>query len=350
MTRVYPPARPCSFFEVVATYNNIKPSKGRLAAYDVRPLGRRSNQHERIIKIDENTYALWPSSHWWVDFKNLDLEDARIRAAVLWERTAKGDFIHVRNSWFNGGSISHYRFLNEVLPYGLNFHTENGKQYVIPHFALKRNYLPHDEWFGGSYEKHINNRTNNAASVALAGGEGPLTAELVYRHEGDRKFTLVSKEYDAPKKLVNLADKKALTPSIRAFKEWALVMAPMLNLKPYWLWDGNKEATSYTMAREAHAAQNTTDERLLRDWMESNGYGKVYVMDHVSPKIVRQIVETEDHPMRVVLAKYVLDDCGYTRIADEIRRKVYDEREARAKFGTAFNYHMNRILGLVENK
>jgi len=346
---MYPLARPCSFNEAVATYNNIKPSKGRYAAYDVRPLGRRSTQHERIIKIDANTYALWPSSHWWVDTTDFDLEDARIRAAVLWERTAKGDFIHVRNDWHNGGHQSHYRFLNEVLPYGLTFVTQNGKQGIIAHFALKQHYLPHDKWMGGSYAKHIKiNQTNG--SVFAAKDEGPITPELVYRHEDNKKFTLVSEEYAAPKKLVNLELKKALTPSIRAFKEWALIMAPMLNLKPYWLWTAKGEDPAYTRAREAHAAQNTTDEQLLRGWMESNGYGKVYIIDHVAPKVVRQIVETEDHPMRVVLAKHILDDCGYTRIANNIRTGAYSEAEARAKLGTAFNHYMNKVLGLVEEK
>jgi hypothetical protein len=345
MTRVHPPARPCSFDEAVATYNNIKPSKGKYAAYDLRPLGRRSNQHERIIKIDENTYALWPSSHWWCDTKDFDKEDARIRAAVLWQRTAEGDFVHVRNSWFNSSNISHYRFLNEVLPHGLTFATQSSKQYIIPHFALKKHYLPHDEWFGGSYAKHISGDPNKPNVV----DNSPLTPELVYKHKGGNKFDLVSKEYVVPKKAVNLELKTALTPSIRAFKEWALIMAPMLNLKPYWVWS-EKDNSSYRMASEAHSAQKRTDEQLLRDWMESNGYGKVYVINHVTPIIIRQIVENDAHPLRVVLAKYVLDDCGYTRLADEIRRGVYNEREARAKLGTTFNYYMNRILGLVEEK
>jgi hypothetical protein len=348
MTRSHPPTRPCSFAEAVDTYNNIKPSRGKYAAYDVRPLGRRSNQHERIIKIDENNYALWPSTHWWNKADNFDKEDARIRAAVLWQRTAEGDFVHVRNSWYSNGMISHYRFLNEVLPHGLAFATANGKQYIIPNFALKKNYLPHDMWFGGSYEKHITRQGN--PNKPTAPDTTPITPELVYKHEGGRKFTLVSKEYDAPKKLVNLELKKALTPSIKAFKEWAMVMAPMLNLKPYWMWNAKGEDPTYTRAREAHAAQNTTDARLLKDWMESNGYGRIYVMDHVAPKIVRQIVETEDHPMRVVLAKYILDYCGYMRIADEISKGEYYEHEGRAKLGTAFNYHMNRVLGLVEKK
>ena len=54
--------------------------------------------------------------------------------------------------------------------------------------------------------------------------------------------------------------------------------------------------------------------------------------------------------MRVVLAKHILDDCGYTRIADEIRKGNYFEHEGRAKLGTAFNHHMNKVLGLVEEK
>jgi hypothetical protein len=340
---MHPPVRPCSFDEAVATYNSIKPSKGRYAAYDVRPLGRRSNQHERIIKIDENNYALWPSSHWWAKPEHFDLEDARIRAAVLWERTAEGDFVHVRNDWYNGGHGTHYRFLSEVLPHGLTFVTENGKQYIIANFALVKHYLPHDKWMGGSYAKHVKN------NVIAAEDEGPLTPELVYRHDKGKKFTLVSKEYPAPKKAVNLELKKALTPSIRAFKEWALIIAPMLNLKPYWVWTATEDRRFMT-ARDAHVAQQRTDELLLKDWAANNGYGKIYTMRNVAPKIMRQIIENDEHPMRVVLAKYVLDLCDLAHLEKEIQRGTFTEDDAQAKLNTSFNYHMNKILGLVEEK
>jgi hypothetical protein len=342
---MYPLHRPCSFTEAVDTYNVIKPARGKYAGYDVRPLGRRSNQHERIVKIDENTYALWPTSHWWCDTMNFDLEDARIRAAVLWRHTADGDFVHVRNDWFNGGHQAHYRFLTEVLPRGLTFITQNGKQYILQNRALTKHYLPHDSWFGGSYAKHISGNPNKPTEPDTS----TITPELVFQHKGGDKFELVSDEHTETKKAVNLELKKALLPSIRAFKEWALVVAPMLNLKPVWVWNAREEPT-YKMAHEAHMAQHRTDEVLLRDWSHDNGYGKIYTMRNVAPKLIRQMVENEDHPMRVVLAKYVLDVCGYTQLWDNVRRSAYSAAEARTKFGTTFNYHMNQLLGLVEEK
>lgn len=337
MTHLYPNLRPKSFDDAVRLYNSITPIKGTKAPYDIRPLGRRTNHAERIIKIDDNNYALWPSSHWWIRIETFDKEEARIRAAILWERTDKGDFVHVRNGWYNAANITHFRFLYEALPHNLSFVTQNGKQHITQYVKGVRisHYLPKDSWMGGSYStssKHL--------------GEGPTTPELVFKHEGGEQFTLVSKAFVAPRKVVDTETKAELRNDIKAFREWALVMAPMLNIKPTWSWPYTKKEEALNTA---YVAQLRNDEETVGQWGLANGYGRIGVL-HIPAKITRQIVQDDQHPLRVVLANFILNACDLRRIEQNVQNGSDTEKEARTKFLNAFNYHMNQVLGLVEEK
>ena len=342
MSNMFPPQRPKSFDDAVRIYNEIKPIKGKNAHLDIRPLGRRGNHAERIIKIDDNTYALWCSSHWWMDkVALLDLSEVRIRASVLWERTAEGDFVHVRNDWRNSGHVSAYRFLWQTLPHDLSFVTQNGKQYVAHYVDSKRvyHYLPHDTWMGGSYAN---------GEYTSPEDQGPLTPELVFKHEGREKFTLVSGGFTAPKKVVDKDTKAELKDSIKAFKAWALLMAPMLNIKPTWSWPYTDADSALN---EAWVAQRRTDNDVAAKWASENGYGKLSVNLLVQvPKLTRQIVQSDQHPMRVILASYTLNMCNLRQIEYDVLSDKLSAGEGRAKFNNAFNYHMNQILGLVEEK
>lgn len=348
MSHAYCPVRPRSFDDAVRIYNVIKPIKGKNAHLDIRPLGRRTNHSERIIKLDDNNYALWCDSAWWNKKDDFDKEDARIRAAVLWERTAEGDFVHVRNDWVNGGHGTHYRFLNEVLPHDLSFYTQNGKQYVSHYVKGSRivHYLPHDTWRGGAYTKHITTHTAHG-SVVVVEDVGPITPELVFKHKLGENFELVSKGYVAPKKIVDKDTKAELKDSIKAFKAWALLMAPMLNLRPIWKWP---TTASYKELGAACRIQDHTNQEAVKSWAEANGYGKLGNISSIPPKITHQIVQNDQHPLRVALACDVLNDCNLRLLEDNVAEGKLTESEARTKFNTSFNYHMNRILGLVEEK
>lgn len=336
MSSGYPITTPTSFDHVVSIYNSITPIKGKNAPYDIRPLGRRTNHDERIIKIDDNNYAFWPSTHWWMKIETFDKEEARIRAAILWERTDKGDFVHVRNGWFTAANITHFRFLWEALPYGLAFGTQNGKQYIIRRNDLTKHYLPKDKWMGGTYSTAFKSFDKN----------GPTTPELVFQHKGNDQFTLVSEPYTAPRKVVDKEAKAELRNDIKAFREWALVMAPMLNLKPTWSWPYTKQEEALNTA---YVAQRRTDEETVGQWGLANGYGRIGIQ-HIPPKITRQIMQNEQHPLRVVLASFILNACDLRRIEQNVKNGSHTEKEAKTKFLNAFNYHMNQVLGLVEEK
>lgn len=336
MTYSFPTQRPKSFDDAVRIYNEIKPIKGAKAPYDIRPLGRRGNHAERIIKIDDNNYALWPSSHWWIDDKAVDKEEARIRAAILWERTDKGDFVHVRNGWRNAANVSHFRFLYETLPHNLSFVTQNGKQHIIQYVKGVRisHYIPKDSWMGGSYDKAFKNVDE----------EGSLTPELVFKYEGNEQFTLVSKAFVAPRKVVDTETKAELRDSIKAFRDWAFTMAPMLNLKPSWSWPYTKREEALNTA---YIAQKRNDEETIAQWGLANGYGKIY---HLPPNINRQIVQNDQHPLRVAMANSILNACDLRRIEKNVEEGKSTPKEARTALLNAFNYHMNQVLGLVSEK
>lgn len=337
MSHMNPAARPESFDDAVRIYESIKPIKGKVGALDIRPLGRRGNQAERIIKLDEHTYALWPSSHWWNKKETFNKEDARIRAAVLWQRTDGGDFISVRNDWYAGGHGTHYRFLTEVLPKGLYFVNQSGKQYILNEAKLTKHYLPHDRWTGGSRQGQFIEEDNKQ-----------LTPAAVFRQDGVGKFTFVGQDYVAPKKAVNKEAKAAMLPHIRAFKEWALALAPMLNLKPRWAWPENP--TSKLRYNE-YTAQQRADSEAILVWAATKNIviGRTTI-DCVDPKYVREVVQDDQHVMRVVLANHVLNACIFRSLEQSVREAAMTESEARKRFNASFNYHMNQLLGLVEEK
>lgn len=338
MSYLYPPSRPKSFDDAVRIYNEIKPIKGKRAANDIRPLGKRTNHSQRIIKIDANNYALWPTSHWWMSKYDPDMAEVRIRAAVLWERTAEGDFCHVRNDWHTGGHVGHYSFLDSVLPHNLSFVTQNGKQYISQYVRGVRicHYLPHDKWMGGS------KRATHSDAV-----EGPITPELVFKHNSGEQFTLVTKPHAVPRKLVDKETKSMLAPNIKEFKAWALLMAPMLNLRPGLSWP-------YTQAMQAadslFRAQVVTDGNITQAWAESCGLGKIRHAENLGPRVLRQIVESEAHPLRVILASILLNAAGLRHLEWEVQSGKRTEKEAQTKFNASFNGAINRILGLVEEK
>ena len=81
----------------------------------------------------------------------------------------------------------------------------------------------------------------------------------------------------------------------------------------------------------------------------ANGYGRIGIQ-HIPAKIARQIMQNDQHPLRVVLASFILNACDLRRIEQNVKAEKTDSKEAKTKFLNAFNYHMNQVLGLVEEK
>jgi hypothetical protein len=79
-----------SFADAEARYADTKPIRGN--NMDMRPLGKRSRKWERVLKIDDNCYALLRVWHRFryrleaVEHNGATRAEVRMLAPILWER------------------------------------------------------------------------------------------------------------------------------------------------------------------------------------------------------------------------------------------------------------------------
>ena len=93
-----------TFDEVADWYNRTPPIRGKRKAWDLRPIGFRNRPWERIVKIDDNTYALhdrWDYSSTREEYteekfiKNkYEIKDV---APIVWSRRKGGDYVRIRS-------------------------------------------------------------------------------------------------------------------------------------------------------------------------------------------------------------------------------------------------------------
>ena len=90
-----------SFDQVVTEYNTTHPIRGARKAWDLRPMGKRERWWERIIKIDDNTYALSDGNSAYSTRSREATEEnlagirreAMLVAPIMWFRKADGDYV-----------------------------------------------------------------------------------------------------------------------------------------------------------------------------------------------------------------------------------------------------------------
>jgi hypothetical protein len=131
--------KPTTFAEVEAIYNNTVPMRGRNKGKDVRPIGDRARDHERVKKISSNCYLLMNGGyyddvyHYYSHRTKMGVTKAEMvaLAPICWKRHSDGtETITVRNGIGKGAHNSHYSFLDRMLPRGMGFIVDNGKQYI----------------------------------------------------------------------------------------------------------------------------------------------------------------------------------------------------------------------------
>jgi hypothetical protein len=247
-----------SFDDVVSEYNKTVPIRGARKAEDLRPLGQRRKWWERIIKVNENTYVL-DDGGWAWQRGALYPESVLKFSPIVWERRADGDYITPHNNLNGSGSYSRYNFLMRYTPRGLDFtYNRDGKHYVRTK----------------DYEKHFipKSKVNFSKSV-------PEIVEyncVTFKHEGGDKFTranpkhlLKTRRWDKP--LV-----KEYEPKIKAMWDWAQIVLPVLHLD----WE-----TRSIYSQQLHDGYN------YYNWKRC-----------IDLKLVRDILDNEEHESRVALA------------------------------------------------
>jgi len=305
-----------SFAEVESIYNNTKPMRGRNKGKDVRPIADRARDHERVKKISSNCYLLMNSGYYDDVFKwyfyngrnapNPTQAEMIALAPVCWKRHSDGtETVAVRNGIGNGTHMSHYSFLDRMLPRGMGFIIQNGKQYIRVD-AGEALYLPKCMYV----PRHIiDQRRGRYDNWMRATDDG---SSLTFKRDG-HKFTLVGDACDAPKPpriLVNKKQKAKYKDAMTGYLEWVSAMAPMLQVDD---WQYRSE-----MGRQ------------IREFHNETGY-----YHKIPPKLMRDVVMKQNHPLRLAMAVDFVSHYGTIR---NIQSQA-DVTQVRTEFNRWINKH-----------
>ena len=339
-----------TFQEVVNHYESIKPllSKNHTLADDIRPLGERRYKWQRIIKIDDNTYALADGSWAEMPFNGsvpTEKETNRATAPILWERREDGEYLHIRGSMGTGYSISRYQFYNWNLPYGM-MHVDNTRQ--------GEHWIRNSRSVTGSTEEYVLPRSVYRYDWHNRKVLEHQDKSLVFKREGD-KFVRVG-TVEIKGKHIDTDRKAQVKPLIKKFYDWMGSIAPIV-------------AKDYS-SRSQYA-------KLLHDEGISNSPWQAMRLDGMNDEKVLQILQDEEHTCRVALASLILGHIDYTvdaptnhggkhnRIPDPqaphgyrwewVDGRPYTEEDTAAwykqeakRLRNAYNRNMNKILDLFK--
>lgn len=297
-----------TFAEVKAHYESIKPLVSRChpRGQDIRPIGDRARKHERIVRVSPNCYALSDGYHFGdpvfptytygtPDYVGaIKPADMVKYAPIVWRIRQDGvEEVTLRNGWGQGQHNMRYSFLYRHTPRGMWFRNRNGKHFIAAegteYYLAKQRTTPrlvYDNimdadsdhfWVRGLKDWIRLQDDNSALTFANVNGRWILA-------NGGKELP------KPPKVLVNKSAKKRYEPQIKAFKEWAFTMAPMLPIEDY-----NYVTDIYTQVRQWIDAL---------EGRKNNFWGNP--LDQLDVKIKRQIICDADHPMYLPMAVYML--------------------------------------------
>jgi len=238
--------KPTTFAEVEAIYNNTKPMRGKNAGKDVRPIGDRARDNERVKKISDNCYLLMNGGYYddvykWYYFKGTPATPTQAEMVALspicWKRHKDGtETITVRNGIGTGAHMSHYSFLDRMLPRGMGFIVQNGKQYIRVDAGTAQRlqftealYLPKCMYVPRHIYDEVSSPRGIWNSWQRATDDG---SSLTFKRDGS-KFTLVGSGCEAPKPprtVVKKGQKAKYKQAISDFREWAFAVGPLMQV------------------------------------------------------------------------------------------------------------------------
>lgn len=337
------------FDDVERWYNQTKPLGGKNnAGLDIRPIGDRARKHERIVKIDDNCYALSDGFHrgdalfpiWYRYTDGLDkptLAEMKLFAPIIWQRYGQGvETVTVRNGVGPWTHTSRYMFLARHLPTGLSFvQTRVGRQFVRIRGVgtevflakcthVRQGELPHI--LAARDRKAQGQATSMAYTAPWVTGTEDKTS-LTFRRDGARWELINSPAAlpTPPRTVVDKDLKDQYRAAIKAFTDWALTVTPMLNIGDF-------------VTRQEY-------DRVWKDWMKENpGYEQRSwgTMHHrATPQLFREIVDNPEHPLRIVMVvamRYEIGDYSTT----------IDSQARLSEVRSRINSWMNKTLGFVK--
>ena len=347
-----------TFNEVKKWYDETKPiiSKNHTAADDIRPINNRKYKWERIVKINENKYALvdgsWTGMNWATDpdvTRDFNRELADKLGTILWEKRPDGEYIHIRGSVNGGYAISRYKMLNYCLPWSLRHHDSQpqGKHWIVDSSAGITPYnqypLPRMkakiDWHGHK----INSYEDNS-----------LTFKRIEDEHGRTTAWERIGGVEVQDTKLDLERKKQLRPAINSFYEWMSTMQPLIP-RGY-----DADAEFRTLMAEGLGIPNFWGGRSA---------------DQITPEFALQVITNQDSPYRLAFAATLLrwievrpcpgkhqdkykakyDDNGRYIGGEEIKGAPFTEEETalwykteNTRIKTSYNRYMNKLLGLFK--
>jgi hypothetical protein len=302
-----------TFEEVVNAYNNTKVlvSGNHKIEQDIRPINKRSKKWERIIKYDENTYALSDGNYessLWSNGRIIEEAYSKAMTPILWERKKSGDFITIRNGTVGSAHISRYKFLDMYMPRGMSLSIHQGKQTIFMRGGM--GYQLPKTTYSWDYNNNKPSRPDDGMKLCFK-----VLGEGEYERVGEPLKTTINRVDKDAKKI-----HKAVT---KEFFDWMCAIVPMLD-------------------HSWQARSTYTDQ--MKQWADDNNiYRKYWGIDlHEIPtdKAI-EIMSSEDHEMRIPLAVLFNNNMDIQEATDEAGAK-------RAK--TAYNRNLNKLFKLYETQ
>jgi len=325
-----------SFAAVEDKYNKTKPlvSKNHTVSQDVRPVGERRRKWERVKKISDDCYIVLSGYGYeddvfsWRGFGTIiSVEEQVALAAICWQRDAQGvETIKIRNGTGDHAHTSHYRFLEEALPRGLEFHIKNGKHFVsVGHssgrdfyYLPKTRYVPKRMW-----DYWVNQNTPGAVRAVEYYSPTEDGAFLTFTRTGVHEFKFSGELHTVPKPPRHIVDRKLKAKykePIAEYLEWINAIAPLLRIDD---WE-----YCNTMRKEVYEYAKVNRRR--------SRSGTVLV----PPGIMLEVVTEPDHPLRLHMA---LDFVENYRIIQHVKSQD-DIKTVR----TQYNRWINKQCGFLK--
>jgi hypothetical protein len=316
-----------TFGLVAALYDEIKPinSPSHPPPYEVRPLGKRGRKHERIVKVNDNSYALLDGmiglSIHYTPTPDVLLDYELSMAPILWKRRADGDYVRIRNMPIDQMTFGRAKFFGYALPSGLEFVANNGRHEIVAKESDSQN----PRWYTARhYPLPKSARRFDFNKMEASPDDGNL---LWFKQTDLGRWTRVGESLTVRTTRIDTEEKAKWKPTVEAFYTWTCAMMPIIDLR------GKLDA--YREYRDQMF-------KCVLAVAGSNAVPSYWGMraTTVPESIAREILIDSEHDLRIAFAALVIYESGL----DTPMRTPDDIRNARARF----NRVMNKTLGLFK--
>jgi len=319
-----------TFEEVAHKYKYTKPvvsCKHRLE-WDVRPIGPRSRAYERVIKVNRNKYVI--TNELRGNYDDGDIGAIK-HAPITWTRRDGVERIQIQNTRYPYADTLRYTLLENILPQGLYFFCQYGKQYVItregavPPSDCTRLLLP---------------KTKAYRHLGLNKFKSPQALALTFERHNGRGNTLsrwvnVGNTYsiEAERVTVDRHAKAKMKNGIDSFWAWLLDVYDFLPVCTGSSYDPDSYKYVRRINEELHKYTKETYAHIPR---VSEGHY------YVTKELLEDVLQDEKHPYRTHVAVIFMS------YATQPLRSVEDVRALRKKYNAFIN--MCALLKKVTSK